>query len=142
MREILFRGKGYSGEWFCGNLRISNLLNDPTDYVEILPINVGPPDFPTYERVQPETVGQYTGMLDKNGKKIFEGDLIFQKFEDGESEVAEVIWHDSPESVGWYIHSICPIPDFYPFCSFDCAAWEVIGNIHDNPEMLRKEKSE
>jgi len=135
MREILFRGKQQSGNWVYGNLsyypswnRSVIRTNDPheTDSWEVLS----------------KTVGQFTGLLDKNGKKIFEGDFIYQKFDDGESETAEVIWHDSPEGIGWYVHSISPIPDFYPFCSYDCDAWEVVGNIHDNPELLRKEESE
>ena len=125
MREILFRGKGYSGEWFCGNLRISNLLNDPTDYVEILPINVGPPDFPTYERVQPETVGQYTGLLDKNGKKIFEGDIVNGAFSNGPAEIRMILgaWV-ACRGKGWSDIGI------------KANTLEVAGNIHDNPELM------
>lgn len=133
MREILFRGKGYdSGEWVYGNLRVSRLKYDPTDYVDIYPVNVGYPDFPMAERVYPETVGQFTGLLDKNGRKIFEGDIL-----------SNPEYPNVTTGAIYYGSCNCSCCDgVYGFYSKEYADLRqadtlvVIGNIHDNPELL------
>ena len=133
MRAILFRGKGNdSGEWVYGNLRVSRLKDDPTDYVDIYPVNVGPPDYPMPKRVKPETVGQFTGLFDKNGRKIFEGDILsnpeYPKFTTG------AIYYGSCNC------SCCDgVYGFYSEENADLRKADtlvVIGNIYDNPEML------
>lgn len=135
MREILFRGKGHdSGEWVYGNLRVSRLKDDPTDYVDIYPVNVGYPDFPMAESVYSETVGQYTGLTDKNGTKIFEGDILAQE---GETV-------GFPVRYGVHSCTACDgVTGVYGFaCKYDlqCISKHeklvVIGNIYDNPELL------
>ena len=71
-REILFRGKSaYSNKWLYGNL-IDNGLSGKDKSVFILPTDAD--NYDEYEEVIPETVGQFTGLKDKNGIRIFEGD--------------------------------------------------------------------
>ena len=85
--------------------------------------------------VIPETVGQYTGLTDKNGKKIFEGDVV----------AGAVYWQELPKNgvvafrdgsfgLVWYRGEI---EQFNPFTSMCNITYEVIGNIHDNPELLK-----
>lgn len=130
MREILFRGKNYDGEWIEGYYVHQGKSHEIyyKDYQE----------FPS-RFVTPETVGQYTGLTDKNGKKIFEGDIIkatdsvpeynlmvvrnedFGCFNDyyfgGEKHYTEQI-----RNADWYLR------------------YKIIGNIHDNPELLGGDK--
>lgn len=76
--------------------------------------------------VDENTVGQYTGLADKNGTKIFEGDIVLLK---GEEEPYQVAFDESCFQV--YGNSICYVMD--NFYDHDI---EVIGNIYDNPELL------
>ena len=85
--------------------------------------------------VIPETVGQYTGLTDKNGKKIFEGDIVVtNKF--GSPNRKYVIVYD--DEIATYIgegkQGCCR---YFTTFSGDADAFEVIGNIHDNPELLK-----
>lgn len=121
MREILFRGKRVdNGEWVFGNLISSK------NYA------IGSQKFPL-ERpfvVDPSTVGQYTGLTDRNGRKIFEGDIVTHvKFPD---EPALICWHETGFAIKglWYSTDI----------SSRKAYIEVVGNIHDNPDLIGGEK--
>ena len=141
MREVLFRGKTYEGEWVQGDF---NHYHSGSGVFIAERESKG--DF--CKRVNPETVGQYTGLTDKNGKKIFEGDLL-NGFEypflsdNAHNYFAEVIWFDNCPAFGLYTHKHplsavrgisegnCELME-----DFDSSQWEVIGNIHDNPELL------
>lgn len=128
MREILFRGKRVdNGELVVGNSVL--FFKDTTKiYGEL-----------TYWReieVIPETVGQYTGLTDKNGKKIFEGDIV--KATTG-IEGYKSTYHSTIQEVK-YNAEMCGIAVFLPFDNSDMVEVEVIGNIYDNPELLRSEK--
>ena len=129
MREILFRGKSRNnGKWYQGDLvTVAHKRFIDDDIVK--------------ERVIPETVGQYTGLTDKNGKKIFEGDIVL--FED--ESPANYEYHDCTEMR-------CGSIEYGDNCFYitDRIAVEmedliydgkldvqVIGNIHDNPELLK-----
>ncbi len=134
MREILFRGKRKdNGEWikgdFCSPCNIVFLENR---YDAVL----GKDDCPMCNdfEVIPETVGQYTGLTDKNGKKIFEGDII-------------KIYLYEPKGLANYEVGCIKYDNTkarFVFCtkegnySIDNSnAFEVIGNTHDNPELLK-----
>jgi uncharacterized phage protein (TIGR01671 family) len=90
--------------------------------------------------VYTDTVGQFTGLTDKNGKKIFEGDIVDAKeewwFASGPAG------HDTPILVVEWDDEFC---GFAPFADYDCdcgvyinaSGCEVIGNIYDNPELLK-----
>ena len=120
MREILFRGKLKSnGEWSFGNLNVSlrgTVIITPDE----TPIG-------KYGQVIPSTVGQYTGLTDKNGKKIFEGDIVKYK-------------NNSPCKVGYIDGQFVMMwKNFYRnFEQVYDDEIEVIGNIHDNPEVLKE----
>lgn len=125
MREILFRAKRvYNGEWIYGDLLT------PTDIMDIYEIskNTGMGD--RYD-IDPETIGQFTGLTDKNGNKIFEGDIV--KFE-------HPAYDDTFTGVVEY--QICEVgfvlkdgQDF-ELISYASDCYEVIGNKWDNPELL------
>lgn len=127
-REILFRGKRVdNGEWTYGDLLHCD------DEAEIYSESVGK----NGGYVIPETVGQYTGLTDKNGTRIFEGDIVkqeFSKFRQGTNGICE--FHDS--SFGLKIKDL-GIEKFLPFACICNAIYEVVGNIHNNPELLEGE---
>lgn len=112
MREILFRGKRIdNSEWVFGDLRhdYDHAPRCISDYCGANPVD-------------PNTVGQYTGLTDTNGKKIFEGDILKWDAEEWGKEYCEpVVWDYSFLGVRQN--------DWQEFC-------EVIGNIHDNKELL------
>ena len=144
MREILFRGKRVEdGEWvygaYYGLCRITNKDSD-VGYAHLMRQSN---DEPLY-RVDPETVGQYTDLTDKNGKKIFEGDIV--ELEDRYYDIKwrAIVEFGNPNgnySWGWQLRPLGKVD-----INTDILCWvemeeagaycEVIGNIHDNPELL------
>ena len=127
MREILFRGKHMhvcpenkhlDGTWVEGYLADENHIND------------GKCEFLIY----PETICQYTGLTDKNGKKIWEGDILEGHLDDKFPEDVtreKVIWHES----GWKTEEPgCDDKEYLD--EFDTENFEVVGNVFDNPELL------
>ena len=125
MRKILFRGKrADNSEWEYGDLWCNPYGKRVVCIVS--PIN----DQGTTggNEVDPETVGQYTGVPDKNGTKIFEGDIVEILTENEEIGVVEY------DDGGFQIESDGFIVDFHT--NINGTDLEVIGNIHDNPELL------
>ena len=129
MREILFRGK-IKDKWIYG------LLSKFCGKYSITPFNdVGD----THERicVDNNTIGQYTGLLDKEGNKIFEGDIIKYKI-DFDEEIAYIKYFyeegypafDLSKNLDVDSNGLSYLIN-EPSCSL-----EVIGNIHDNPELI------
>ena len=141
MREILFRGKRKdNGEWVEGFLVIAEDTfkpdNEKTCFIlEADASYFGHGEFSGVERVIPETIGQFTGLTDKNGKKVFEGDILkTDKF--SEPNKKYIVKYDL--QFGAFIGQ-----DRYNvyFVTFDGDSdqFEIIGNIHDNPELLKEE---
>lgn len=151
MREILFRGQWtINHQWKEGLLLIDDLEN-PNPYIV---------SNKAQYRVAHKTVGQYTGLTDKNGKKIFEGDIIRMHGNNNDLAVVEFgefacVSIEPTEKVdtviGWHYKPLATdaLSKLEPFC------WEfqinemwikendirVIGNIYDNPELLGVEKN-
>lgn len=138
MREILFRGQRTDNdEWIKGYLhKIDGVGKGYRAYA------IQVQDIDTYmcrphsHEVQPNTVGQFTGLTDKNGTKIFEGDIC-RNTQTG--EIVSVKWHGTMAGFVWskrkeksYLFDFGEL-----FRVYD--KYEVIGNIHDNPELLEVE---
>ena len=133
MREIIFRGKAkLSGMWIEGSLiKVGEqccILDADLDVIDGQEVPV-----------IPETVGQFTGLLDKNGNKIFEGDIVKTEF--GRLCIFE--WFENRVTRCWDLSPILtnsnlihPAP--YRTSIFDSEHLEVVGNIHDNPELLEE----
>ena len=130
MREILFRGKTYNDKWVQGLLvqmddRLTQIRKLGSD-------GIGYYDY----SIVPSTVGQYTGLTDKNGKKIFEGDIVkvenndhdWYEHDPNSYSVFAVDFDEGGYTVGSYF--------LQNWLWFDEFHGEVIGNIHDNPELL------
>ena len=124
MREIEFRGKRTdNGEWVYGNL----VRGCDEKYAYI--VEFGNKEVcRNYVDVDPETVGQYAGLTDKNGTKIFEGDIGRRR-----DDIFLIDWSEEKAAFVMIFNDyICEI--LYLEEMWDDA--EVIGNIHDNPELL------
>ena len=130
MREILFRGKRLdNGEWvegyFCNESCAS--LTGPT-FEEANIIRKGSV---FWHPVNPKTVGQYTGLVDKNGKKIFEGDTVLITERIG--SVTGVVIFENGYPGGWLVAD----KNIKHKCSLAMRTdIKVTGNIHDNPELM------
>lgn len=130
MREILFRGKRVDNdEWIEGFFAKSG---DKTFILIDSDIAFG---YVTMKEVLSETVGQYTGLTDKNGKKIFEGDIVeltYYTLPEERKVMAEVAYEE--ESAAFVLYSFGT--EKKGICGEICDTNKVIGNIYDNPEML------
>ena len=128
MREILFRGKRTdNGEWVYGDL-IQNV-----DCLKIREQEKSIKKIAKSYEIDLETVGQFTGLLDKNGKKIFEGDIVLGLFLFDMSINAVVKFRDGAFGLEWRRGEIIEFNAFTSLCNI---TYEIIGNIYDNPELL------
>ena len=131
MREILFRGKRKdTGEWVYGNYLYDGVykkhyLTKPGEFCG---------------EVIPETLGQYTGVKDKNGKEIFEGDIIkTPKY--GAENGKGVNFNGADRFVVRYANGTYVLENIKrSFCLRPDISAEIIGNVHDNPELLETAK--
>lgn len=144
-REILFRGKlEYNGKWIYGDL-LQYENGDVAIFGEKLSsFGYECTEMSKRDRVIPDTIGQYTGLKDKNGNKIFEGDIVHIKGDGfGGAKVGVdyhrvITFHD-----GTFCLSLCG-------CKYDTHTgiyehngslsienWDVIGNVVDTPELMK-----
>lgn len=154
MREILFRGKRKDNdEWVEGYLCRKYFAELPHDRCVIQYETTGnecewTPKYMTAE-VIPETIGQFTGLTDKNSKKIFEGDywidtdddnlVLVVEFRNGQFCFVSYGWNGAlmpygyDETAGGFGECDCE-----PMTNYYVEQIEIIGNIHDNPELLKE----
>ncbi|EBF6011846.1 TPA: hypothetical protein K8U00_002328 [Listeria monocytogenes] len=132
MRPIEFKAQNVNGVWVCGNFSILKKKIGNVDAGSYISNSAGEP---FAYKVRPETVSQFTGLKDKNGKKIFEGDIV------------EIIEIDAFGNLDWnrlkgkvmFSEGAWLVTDSG---SFAIPLWseineiEVIGNIYENPELL------
>jgi len=137
MREILFKAKRKDdGKWVEGyyQKRYDLLGNEEHLIFHADSYNVW-----EYVEIDPKTLCQFTGLYDKNGKRIWESDVVWLVY-DGEEHIYQIVWDNSEldfkatngeENYGTnYEYLLC------------CDEIEVIGNIFDNPELLQEESDE
>ena len=127
MREILFRAKRKdNGEWVYGDL-LKNI-----DCIKIREREKDITRIAKSYEVIPETVGQYTGLKDKNGNEIYEGDIVTGLF-----NYTDIIGHIVYGSDATFF---IERKGLYGIGLNNAEDWlEVVGNIHDNKELLREE---
>jgi uncharacterized phage protein (TIGR01671 family) len=126
-REILFRGKREdNGEWVYGFY----YTEADTTFILQHRKSLKTPSMSHSKQficVDPETVGQYTGLKDSAGKKIFEGDIL---------TVLDIHGKKYLDEVDYYASSFCLPGIGYPVGRFGRYGRNIIGNIHDTPELL------
>lgn len=132
MRTIKFRAKTTNGEWVYGHYSTGGFIHaDGTEtarhliHADIL-----------YD-VNPDTVGQFTGLVDRNGREIYEGDIIIS---DEYKHTCHYVRYMESEAmfvamiIGSSLDEYCGIRQLW----IDKFSKKIIGNIHDNPELLKQ----
>ena len=136
MREMLFRAKGkVDGKWVYGWYCRYPFGKWPLKGA-IIPSEEAESGHHRFVEVDGSTVGQYTGLKDRNGKEIFEGDILLPPGEDAANLRLVVAfergcWTLKVPDWGWLFDT--------PLYEFGGEAYLKLGNIHDNPELLKEE---
>ena len=158
MRDIKFRGKNKEGKWIYGTGVVKVIVNcKETNALEIIQsVDYDELDYyvPNYdsEEIRPDTIGQYTGLKDKNGKEIYEGDIVsgtdYPFIDKGKQNyVGIVVFYDDVASFGYEYQRVRKDKrgisnginnEFEANENLICEDLEVIGNIYDNKNLLEK----
>lgn len=139
MRQIKFRGKDIeTGEWMYGDL-IQRMGYMPS---VMFPYESNGKVHYSECAVKRETVGQFTGLLDKNGNEIYDGDILVWGENDYKSPPMIVMFKHG--SFGYtyiedWFHSFAGNTNFTFNPLNTDVRFEIVGNIHDNPEILKNE---
>lgn len=148
MREIICRGKRtYNGEWVEGSLvhigdfcAIVEHDQDRLHHLDQMYLDETTGMMDGYATKVPlETVGQWTGLFDKNEKKIFEGDIVKTEY----GRLCTVVWFSNQVYNGWDLMVVNTCENILHTKPpsrvgiYKKDNLEVVGNIHDNPELLR-----
>lgn len=138
MREILFKAKRIGDDgWVEGYYQKRHNFLGNEEHL------IFPVDSHTvweYTEINPENLCQFTGLCDKNGKKIWENDILMAHLD--ESYPEDVTYETIEWGVaGWVGHETSSIDREY-IDKFDLEHFEVVGNIFDNPELLQEETNE
>ena len=133
MRKIKFRGKRIdNGEWVVGSL-INKIK--PTEIEDVFWASLIHDGALTAVEVNPETVGQFTGLHDKNGVEVWEGDIVRCGY-----GVGQVIYNAGCFMVQWIDDKEAYMEFFFSkkgmYARKDDELFEIIGNVFDNPELL------
>ena len=140
MRKIIFRGKPKSGYNYVNGWLYGSLIQiDENNYgiVELSDISYDENGYIDYSHtpVISETIGQFTGSTDKNGKEIYEGDIIQDN-----NGIGVIMWFQTAWGIASYAYGYDGLKGYTAVDSFyinEAKDWSVIGNIHDKHSLLK-----
>lgn len=126
MKKIIFRGRDIQDIWRHGSLIIDEVPIIGTQYIIVQ-------DRVQYVLPDNSTIGQFTGLTDKNGKEIYEGDIIKTHNQHNDEFIDIVVWSECflQFEIKETKKTMCPDLSLYKY-----SGCEIIGNIHDNLELL------
>lgn len=139
MRTIKFRARRKNGEWVVGNFihHFATCFKNKERYSIFLPKPKNDNGGYWVQDILPDTIGQYTGLKDANGAEIYEGDIVRRKYDNHLYVVIihKNVYYASIEVRNGEVYGGFPL---HPLVSQDRKSIEIVGNIHDNPELIKK----